>query len=390
MLGGMNASQRISQLDATRGIAAVLVLLSHVRDTVGSATLPAYQQVALLLDKLSLTPLYLLWGGHQAVLIFFVLSGFVLYLMLERQNLTFFGYIGKRIIRLYIPYIVSIGLAVMLNALLSNGSLDGMGQWFNNSWSNPISWLSILNHVLLLGQFDTNQYNGPIWSLVHEMRISIVFPLVFLTVRRFAWYKNLLGYGALSIVGAISSFTLPVVSSGLGSLSLTLHYLLIFAVGALLAKHRSTLTLRFQTISLRVQLTLLAVGLMFYIYGSKVTRLITDDKFLIQDYGILPGAVILIAIAAFSPYSARLLNNSIMQYLGRISYSLYLTHFIVILCLVHIAIGKVPLPVIVLTAIPMSFLVATIFYRLVEQPSIEIGRGIGALRFKRTDTIATD
>ncbi|WP_169405630.1 acyltransferase family protein [Deinococcus apachensis] len=386
----MNASQRISQLDATRGIAAVLVLLSHVRDTVGSATLPAYQQVALLLDKLSLTPLYLLWGGHQAVLIFFVLSGFVLYLMLERQNLTFFGYIGKRIIRLYIPYIVSIGLAVMLNALLSNGSLDGMGQWFNNSWSNPISWLSILNHVLLLGQFDTNQYNGPIWSLVHEMRISIVFPLVFLTVRRFAWYKNLLGYGALSIVGAISSFTLPVVSSGLGSLSLTLHYLLIFAVGALLAKHRSTLTLRFQTISLRVQLTLLAVGLMFYIYGSKVTRLITDDKFLIQDYGILPGAVILIAIAAFSPYSARLLNNSIMQYLGRISYSLYLTHFIVILCLVHIAIGKVPLPVIVLTAIPMSFLVATIFYRLVEQPSIEIGRGIGALRFKRTDTIATD
>lgn len=41
-----------------------------------------------------------------------------------------------------------------------------------------------MQHILLIGKYNTDAYNSVIWSLVHEMRISIVFPLVLMICLR--------------------------------------------------------------------------------------------------------------------------------------------------------------------------------------------------------------
>src|SRR4051812_9751190 len=72
-------SRRIPELDALRGLAAVAVLLGHWMTVV-----PAWdddtrhQPAKWLLNIFKYTPLRLLTAAPEAVLVFFVLSGFVL------------------------------------------------------------------------------------------------------------------------------------------------------------------------------------------------------------------------------------------------------------------------------------------------------------------------
>src|SRR5262245_42624166 len=61
---------RLGELDALRGVGAIAVSLQHVLVPIGS--------IAALLQVVRLTPLNALIDGTRAVLLFFVLSGFVL------------------------------------------------------------------------------------------------------------------------------------------------------------------------------------------------------------------------------------------------------------------------------------------------------------------------
>ncbi|MGH7001396.1 MAG: acyltransferase family protein, partial [Stellaceae bacterium] len=75
----MNERERLPSLDSLRGIAALTVVIHHTL-----TTLPAFWAVytgapaSRLARIMAFSPLHLLWDGHQAVLVFFVLSGFVL------------------------------------------------------------------------------------------------------------------------------------------------------------------------------------------------------------------------------------------------------------------------------------------------------------------------
>jgi len=65
------------------------------------------------------------------------------------------------------------------------------------------------------------------------------------------------------------------------------------------------------------------------------------------------------------------LNGALPQWLGKISYSLYLTHAMTIISCKHF------LPhVWMLIAVPLSFLGAVVFHRYVEAPSIQLSRAL--------------
>ena len=77
-------SNRLVALDALRGVAAVVVLVHHVSMTAPSIS-AAYQSsanVAIFSTGwwVTLSPLKILFAGPEFVLVFFVLSGFVLVL----------------------------------------------------------------------------------------------------------------------------------------------------------------------------------------------------------------------------------------------------------------------------------------------------------------------
>ena len=82
-----------TQLDALRGIAALTVVLNHFT----------------IIDPLHWmwrTPLRFLLTGHDAVILFFIISGFVLTLQLTSSRKPGYGdYILQRICRIYLPFV---------------------------------------------------------------------------------------------------------------------------------------------------------------------------------------------------------------------------------------------------------------------------------------------
>ena len=86
------------------------------------------------------------------------------------------------------------------------------------------------------------------------------------------------------------------------------------------------------------------------------------------------GAVGAIMLSLSSINAERALLWRPLQWLGRVSYSLYLTHIIILLTLVHLLDGRVPLPLIVAAVMALSFLCAGLMFRYIEQPSMRAGR----------------
>jgi peptidoglycan/LPS O-acetylase OafA/YrhL len=68
------------------------------------------------------------------------------------------------------------------------------------------------------------------------------------------------------------------------------------------------------------------------------------------------------------------LNTRILKFMGRVSYSLYLLHATVLFVMLHCFYGLLPKTIIFALYIGGSFLLAAISYKLIERPSMELGR----------------
>jgi peptidoglycan/LPS O-acetylase OafA/YrhL len=177
---------RLDSLDLVRGVAALLVLMGHLRAYV----LQSYGEASP--TGMLLSAFYFVTGlGHQAVIVFFALSGFLvggkaLHDLLARR---FFWsrYLLRRFTRLWIV----IGPALLLTMLLDNIGLAvtrGVGydgRFFDMYAVGPgaggvdDSWRTFTGNLAFLQTIDVPNFgsNGPIWSLANEFWYYIVFPL---------------------------------------------------------------------------------------------------------------------------------------------------------------------------------------------------------------------
>jgi peptidoglycan/LPS O-acetylase OafA/YrhL len=125
-------------------------------------------------------------GGRASVILFFVLSGFALSLAVRAG--ASFGYrtfLLRRLCSIYLPFAVAILLAAMSCRLVTTGPMPGMGPEFNNYWTVGFaSWPDIRDLLLMLGRYRDTILDAPVWSLAHELRISLIFPLLYAAARR--------------------------------------------------------------------------------------------------------------------------------------------------------------------------------------------------------------
>lgn len=155
---------------------------------------------------------------------------------------------------------------------------------------------------------------------------------------------------------------------------MTLHYLLMFIVGGLLAKHRHALVRSIDTRHRNAALLLTSLAL--YVLARPLTMRIDGalNGFLF-DWLVTLGATGLITSAiTFAPL-ARLLKAKPLLYLGHISFSLYLFHTIVMLGVAHYFAAP-PLLSIALTLV-LILPVSALAYRFIEKPTIRIGVALG-------------
>ncbi|MED1089129.1 acyltransferase [Bacillus paramycoides] len=373
-------TRRYKELDSLRGIAAIIVLLGHFL-----ALFPILGKKVMYSTFGSCVSI--LWQGHSAVIIFFVLSGFVLSLPFYKgTEFNYLKYLIKRVCRIYIPYIVILFIAIGIKLGIHSkiGTIPGLVQW--GSWNIEVSFNRVMDHILFLREFNSDAFIMVIWSLVHEMRISIVFPLIIFLLLRVNWKVGIGIAMFLSVIGYLlmknipSEFNIPVSTNYF----ITLHYSSMFIIGALLAKNREYLVSKI--INLKVKYLLLPLGLLFFSYPripfmllSKLIGEIDYELYLIIiDWYICFGAVLIILAALSSKLFSKLLLIKPVQFIGEISYSLYLVHPIVLLTTVHIFYGKISVPLILLISFIFTMVVSVLCYKFIEIPSIKIGRKLAA------------
>jgi peptidoglycan/LPS O-acetylase OafA/YrhL len=362
--------QRYEELDSLRGLAAVSVVLFHLLPVIPSFT---------WLEKLNNTPLFIFWAGHEAVILFFMLSGFVLALpYLNNRASSYKDYLIKRVCRIYIPWLVSFALVIFCMSSFYKIDLTKLSFWFDTDVT-PIPIDSLLNHIFLLGEFQSFKFNMVVWSLVHEMRVSLIFPaLMYLLIMKYSWKRNI----AIALTGSILFFFFYVLCLKLfkydatklqTSYLLTLHYIAFFIIGALLAKHRSVFQKWYGKLSQISKVMLAGAGVLSYTYSGWFPKISLSHLFIIKDWTIAIGCTIFMIFCLHSKTVKFIMTFKPVKFVGRISYSLYLYHLIVSLSLVNVLHGKITMGLIIFISFVSSFIVASIMY-LVEKKSISLGR----------------
>ncbi|KAA1803590.1 O-acetyltransferase OatA [Bacillus cereus] len=372
-------NKRYLELDSLRGLAALSVLFYHCLRIFPSLDIGAPDFVNdsdnWFINALLNTPLRIFWSGHESVILFFILSGFVLSLpYYAGKKIEYKTYILKRSIRIYIPYVIATVIAMIAAITLSKNGFSIYSDWFNRIWTYETSFSDIMNHVLFLGDYNANQFNTVIWSLVHEMRISIIFPFVMFFVLRFNWKYNI----SLSFALSLISFVLLKVFMPTSNTNfiITIHYTSMFIIGALLAKHIDVISNYFKKLSKSSKIIVFLIAVISYTYNGLFSNIEIIHKFLIDEYAIAVGGSLFIIIALSSDVFSKFLNLRPILFLGKISYSLYLYHTIILFSLIYIFNDVLPISIILFSVIILSLILSSIFYYLVESPSMKLGKKI--------------
>ena len=369
--------KRYASLDSKRGLAALIVLVCHcytlLPDRFQHVHFP--HRLADLFD-LSLifkyTPLRMVIDGRGAVMVFFVLSRFVLRsTFLKAQGARYWPYVAQRLTRLWIPYAVIIVIASGLLWMIGTQPVAAVNPDFSASaWEAPASWLRMIGALLASGRGPDLLMDPPLWSLVHEIRISLLFPLVAILVSRRPVTCLVLATAIHFICQWASPGYEP--ATLFGRLLQTGCYVVFFVLGFVLADQGALVSRVVRDAGKwgRIAALIFAILLLSF-----------PQSFVISDalYGI--GAGLLIVLAVNVPWLERSLQVAPARWLGRVSYSLYLTHLVLMAALLRLIynVWKLPLAYTPLCAILIvcALTLAYVYYRLVEMPALTWSRMIG-------------
>lgn len=359
--GDADVNNRIDQLDAIRGVASFTVVLHHL-----------YLVVPMLPLLLKYSPLRVLVNGHAPVILFFVLSGFVLALPYwSGTSGTYRTFMTRRFFRIYIPYLMAIIVSVTADALFANGSIPGIV-----AWQSGISIPLLVEHIVFLYIPDTQAFNNVIWSLVHEMRISLIFPLIVIIAQRFSWRLNMIVCFLLSILQAGKGvLAFP---DAIASLAETMHYASMFIMGALIAKNRERLIEVYVNWSRFSKWSVLFAAFFLYSYSTVINSVFLGlglpNEFVVSDYAAAAASGVMIVYALGSAKLANFLLLRPLLFLGKISYSLYLYHIVVLFSLSYLFHEKIPGSILYAGTILLSLIFATLSWKYIERPAIAWGK----------------
>ncbi|TGN61811.1 acyltransferase [Paracoccus liaowanqingii] len=303
--------RHIDTLTAMRGLAAIVVVVFHY----SGGFLP------------NLTPhdyTAFLSNGYLWVDFFFLLSGYVMAYVYAREfrenfpSVAVRQFIFARFSRIY-PLHLVILLGFLVLEIVKLGLMAfGIGQASFPVFEGARSVESVASNALLLqttGLHDRLTWNGPAWSIGAEWFAYLAFPILMLAVMNRGRIISI-----LLIAGAMIGLA---VISGMGdNLDVTYDYGILrcgfgFVIGMLL--HR----LSDLAVSLRLGHDFIAAGLL------ATTALLMHLG--VRDIAIPPlFALLILSLALNKGVVARMLSHPALLWLGAISYSVYLSHMLVL------------------------------------------------------------
>lgn len=371
-MNGRTEGGRIDSLDSVRGLAALAVVINHCLNVFPvfggyGPWQPVAADPGSVLGWLLRSPLTLAGNGRAAVAIFFVLSGFVLALpWFHGRPPSWRHFVIRRVCRIYLPYAAAVALAMILATVLASDPSLHLSAWFDANWTEPVTAEVVADQVLMLGGHNT--FDNAVWSLDHEMRISLLFPLLLLPVLRFGWIGAAVAAVAMyGTAGAITHF--GGWHGAPAEIAATIRFGGFFILGAVLASYSD----RLRVAQAEPAAWLSLVAGLTCLWLSQEPAVMAIGSGLVIMAAILPGGI------------RRTLDRPSLRWLGRISYSLYLIHLLVLLSAVHLLARHVPPVLIVFGAGLLSLPVAAVFHHRIEAPSDRLGRRLAFSPAYRTD-----
>ena len=304
-------ADRNASLDGLRGIAAVSVVFYHAilhhEVLVQTTLIQPIQGMSTFRDVLTKIVLFM-FNGNNAVLLFFVLSGFVLSLSLEKSTGSALSitskFVARRVCRLYPALFGCMAAYYLLSNVYAQMGWAGVPA--------PNAWLAALNALLV-----QITWHGPSTTIQAEM-LAVPFVLAF-----FFFQKRFGSVSALVLFGlSVSAMAQPTFVMGAPPFMST--WISSFAIGMLIADKR------FQPFFSGVS----PLALWLVIAAFMIVRMFVPFN---PDASTL-GEVILCAALVGSVYygdqslpATKLLAHPVCRFLGKISYSFYLINVLFLL-----------------------------------------------------------
>jgi peptidoglycan/LPS O-acetylase OafA/YrhL len=369
---------RLQSIDALRGIAALGVVFYHaLAHTANSVPDNFFRWPVKLLQFVSSF-------GYIGVFLFFVISGFCIHLQWAKtratgqpQSIQFGSFWRRRIRRLYPPYLIAFALFVLMAGLTTGIDITHFLVY------------DVVMHLLMLHNLDPHtcySINGVFWTLAIEEQLYLAYFLLLFLRTRWGWGPTLLvcavarvawfffSHAAWVTVGA--GIPVPEAAAShwftwaLGAIAVEAAFglirlpqwcrnLWIGGIAIVLASATSTILPMTQKDTLQHDLAWMLVhpawGVGFFIL---VNRAVEAEKLWLtklREPGVLSRLVFRMVSAA--------------AFVGVFSYSLYLTHELVIMQSWRFVVEGFPTILnALLIVIPATVIFAWVFYWFCEKP----------------------
>jgi peptidoglycan/LPS O-acetylase OafA/YrhL len=367
---------RFQALDGLRGVAALLVVLLHVG----------------WLNHL--TDNHFIHQAYLAVDLFFILSGFVISSNYSHRIATFRdvrSFIGLRFFRLYPLHLAMLVAFVCLEytklvAQRAFAIMPGAQTPFTggNSFGAAVANVFLVNGLHVLDRFG---WNGVSWSISCEFATYLVFSILVLagSVRSRLFF---IGGSILAVAGYVG------IAVERSTLDVTVDWGIIRCLAGFFL---GMLVFRFRRLTiLRQSRTVIAVSGIAAMIAAILTISFASGPLIVL---VIPLFVIAIAFLQTDQGPlARLLISQPVQFLGRISYSIYMVHFFFVVCVLILLKGAFALPsvvnsmrenpivminpwigdALVLGIVALVVATASATYALIEEPGRLFGRQLFA------------
>jgi len=331
----VNKGERYTELDALRGLSVIAVILFHY-------TL-FHDEVFNVISEVRKYFIY----GSLAVHLFFIISGFVIFMTLERSKAKL-DFIISRFSRLYPVYWCCIFITLIFTYVIPGPLVI------------KFSAKEVLINLTMLQEFVKTKPIDPVyWTLKVELVFYILMYVMFVSgiLKKFNFVCIL--WISMSVISHFLEFPLKRYFNTL----FILEYSPLFVAGMnffLLKKGRGNILSH-----LLIAITFIVEAM--WLYDQKNRGLIA----------IFIMLIVYIIFYLFVHKRLSFLNNKLLLYLGNISYSLYLLHNVIGYCIIN-SLRSITNNQILTVFIPFAVTVAISAFvtQVVEKPAIKLIRDL--------------
>jgi peptidoglycan/LPS O-acetylase OafA/YrhL len=290
--------------------------------------------------------------GGAGVHVFVLCSGFGLCLSQLNKPLNYIGFLKKRFLKIYFPYII----VIFISALIP----------FVYTQENKL--LAMLSHVFLFKMFDEqliNSFGGQFWFISMILQFYLIFPILFLFVKRCKRIILITLFISLiwaTFIGIIGKFEFRIWNS------FFLQYLWEFILGMMLAKKYNEDKNLIKIPDKKSYLTILAL------LGIAIVGYTGIKGGILKLYNDVPSLIGYLSLALLI-YSFKIKQiNGFFIYINKFSYEWYLVHILIFICVFHftksyfnsVVCGTLALLLSYVFAISYHLILKKILYRLLE------------------------